>query len=308
MRSCSRRRTSGSAYQLQGRVRAALTPRIYRAEPALPVSLDRVHRVLEHALDRLRQRPVNVESTIEPGDLEEPRDGRVAGGDRELPPLGLHPLGGRDEDVQRRRVHECGLGEIEDDVGRLDRPQQLVELRGGVEIDLSLSRDHLDVRSEGNRLHAKDEAYRFGGIERPEGGSVVSLESGGTAVQVDLGEVEPGGLEPALDTRDALPCATVGSGATVEIDDNLVALASEWLDLRSEVLETLEKRERQRGRGEVYAYRFGQGTPGQRLGRPRTCEPLKRQGLGLQQPRLLATTTGWNLTPSRSSSRTSLRL
>lgn len=75
---------------------------------------------------------------------------------------------------------------------------------------------------------------------------------------MDLGGVEPGGLEPALDTRDALACATVGSGTTVEVDDNLVALGSKRQDLRSEVLETLEKRERQRGRGEIYAYRLRQ--------------------------------------------------
>ena len=121
-----------------------------------------------------------------------------------------------------------------------------------MEIDFSLSRDHPDVRSDGDRLHTTDEAFR-GGIERPEGGSVASLESGGPVVQVDLGEVEPGGLEPALDAHDAFARPVAGSGAIVELDEHLVAPPSQWQDLRPEILETLEKRESQRGRGEIDA-------------------------------------------------------
>ena len=81
----------------------------------------------------------------------------------------------------------------------------------------------------------------------------MSLASRGAIVQVDLGEVELCGLEPAFDTRKALPCAFTGSWATVELDENLVALASQRHDLRSEILETLEQRERQRGRREIDA-------------------------------------------------------
>ena len=88
---------------------------------------------------------MNVESTIEPV-ISKSRATVGLPAAIATASLGLHPLGGRDEDVQRRRVHECGLGEIEDD-GPLDRPQQLVELRRGVEIDLSLGRDHLDACS-----------------------------------------------------------------------------------------------------------------------------------------------------------------
>jgi hypothetical protein len=69
---------------------------------------------------------------------------------------------------------------------------------------------------------------------------VTSLESGGTVVQVDLGRVEPIGVEPALDPHKALPCATVDSVVTVELGDDLVAPVSQRHDFGPEILETPE--------------------------------------------------------------------
>jgi len=160
-----------------------------------------------------------------------------------------------------------------------------------LEIDRSLSRDHLDARSEGHRL-AADEADRLGGVASVGRGSP-ARKPVSTVVQADLGEGEPGGLEPALDTSEALPCADhrLPGCRRAQRTPGSARLATARPQLGSPRA-AREKRASARPMGDrceaIWAQRLqmdGECHRGHR-------EPLKRTGSGpLSGPRVLAATT-----------------
>jgi hypothetical protein len=78
---------------------------------------------------------------------------------------------------------------------------------------------------------------------------------------MDLGEVEPGGLEPALDAIEAFEERPRWSlAASIELDANLEALTPQRHELRTEAVEALDKRERQRRRWSLDQERLGHRT------------------------------------------------
>src|SRR5918995_580145 len=88
------------------------------------------------------------EDAVETGDLEDLGDVAVAAHERQLALIRAQALDAADEHAERGRVDERRVAEVDDDVATalIDHVEQLLlELRGGVEVDLAREGDHVLV-------------------------------------------------------------------------------------------------------------------------------------------------------------------
>jgi RNA polymerase sigma-B factor len=95
---------------------------------------------------------VEVEHLVHAGQLEDTQDGRLLGGDGKRAVAHAQALERSEEDGQRGRVHERGIGQIDHDarLSRLDGlGEAALELGGGVEVELPVSAHDLGVAVDG---------------------------------------------------------------------------------------------------------------------------------------------------------------
>src|SRR2546423_1411037 len=94
---------------------------------------------------------IDGEDAVEARDLEDLGDVAVAADERQLPVIRAQALDSSDEDAERRGVDERRVAEVDDDLlaALADHLEQLLlELGGGVEVDLARERDHVGVVPE----------------------------------------------------------------------------------------------------------------------------------------------------------------